>query len=575
MRNASWDVLAEIDFSAGGSFLLNEDIDDKYLPDILELFAAFVRFGSPEKKHTTWQKDGSVYTAIPQMFIDFAKKCRIDESYRLLRRCLRHAFDNRTESLDNKTAKIVLCNGEVGIHLSTPIPASMKKDIYDGDTVLTKDKILCAKCDCKSGAQGKNRNVCVHTKPRGILLSILLAEDLAEHMLLELTSMLTSPAVETDTWSEEQVGKVKESVLTLMEASGDLAITREAAKKDTLFDMLQPYKTGTQQQKQWDRNHKPPTADEVGPFDRMIFDSPEQKAKEVFHQSSSKPTLDPAEEVVNFTPDYIRTGIVLNASGFDPSKSDFVGFKLMEHRRNKQKDGVDLNALPQQISAAQAEWRELLKEAEKRSIRQSADQVANLLQMQPPIIQTVSPISPILTRKRKRELEEMRSSLPSVKKKSWKSGAKKCSKVGCDNIEGEGIQFNRIPAAPPKLPDDASLERKFTHRAKRELHAEMMERIGRSRRGDDTKGLRICNCHPTETIHRRQYIEHKGKSVSKQFDLTVVVGAGAGSSIIPSQTTKGVAKDRYAQNQLNQLRHDEDTAREFAAGCITGRGGEY
>jgi hypothetical protein len=27
----------------------------------------------------------------------------------------------------------------------------MKKDIYDGDTVLTKDKILCAKCDCKSG----------------------------------------------------------------------------------------------------------------------------------------------------------------------------------------------------------------------------------------------------------------------------------------------------------------------------------------------------------------------------------------------------------------------------------------
>jgi len=275
-----WDVLAEIDFSEGGSFLLNEDIDDKHLPDILELFAAFVRFGSPEQKHTTWQKDGSVYTAIPQMFIDFAKKCRIDESYRLLRRCLRHALDNRTESLDNKTAKIVLCNGEVGIHLSTPIPASMKKDIYDGDTVLTKDKILCAKCKCKSGAQGKNRNVCVHTKPRGILLSILLAEDLAEHMLLELTSMLTSPAVETDTWNEEQVRKVKESVLTLMEASGNIAIAREAAKKDTLYDMLQPYKTGTQQQKQWDRNHKPPTADEVGPFDEMIFDSPEQKAVE-------------------------------------------------------------------------------------------------------------------------------------------------------------------------------------------------------------------------------------------------------------------------------------------------------
>jgi len=162
----------------------------------------------------------------------------------------------------------------------------MKKDIYDGDTVLTKDKILCAKCDCKSGAQKKNRNVCVHTKPRGLLLSVLLAEDLAEHMLLELTSMLTSAAVESDVWSEEQVEKAKKSVLILMEASGDVAAATEAAKKDTLFDMLQPYKTGTQQQKQWDRKHKPPTADEIGPFDEIILDSPEQKAKEVFNRSS-------------------------------------------------------------------------------------------------------------------------------------------------------------------------------------------------------------------------------------------------------------------------------------------------
>ena len=57
-------MLAEIDFSEGGSFLLNDDIDDKHLPDILELFAAFVRFGSPEQKHTTWQKDGSDTTNV-------------------------------------------------------------------------------------------------------------------------------------------------------------------------------------------------------------------------------------------------------------------------------------------------------------------------------------------------------------------------------------------------------------------------------------------------------------------------------------------------------------------------------
>mmetsp|Transcript_4844 Transcript_4844/g.7520 ORF Transcript_4844/g.7520 Transcript_4844/m.7520 type:complete len:1097 (-) Transcript_4844:34-3324(-) len=543
-----WDVLAEIDFNNGGSFLLDDKIEDMHLPDILELFAAFVRFGSSEQKHTTWQKDGSVYTAIPQMFIDFAKECRVDASYRLLRRCLRHTFDSRTESLDNKTAKIVLCNGEVGIHLSTPIPASMKKDIYDGDTVLTKDKILCAKCDCKSGAQKKNRNVCVHTKPRGLLLSVLLAEDLAEHMLLELTSMLTSAAVESDVWSEEQVEKAKKSVLILMEASGDVAAATEAAKKDTLFDMLQPYKTGTQQQKQWDRKHKPPTADEIGPFDEIILDSPEQKAKEVFNRSSPKTKLDQVEEVVNFTPNYIQTGIVLNASGYDPSKSGFVGFQLLEHRRNKQP--VDLNALPQLISTAQSEWRELLQEAESRSMRQSKQQLANLTQNQP-----ASPLT-------KRKSYELRSQIitPSPKKMK-KSGAKQCSKVGCDNIEGKGIQFNRIPAEPPELPDGASLAKKLTHRARKELWLESMDRIGRNRGVDKTKGLRICSCHPSETIRRQLYVEDNGTKASKLFDLTVVVGAGVGSSVIPSETTKGVGKDRFAQQQLQQLRDDEDNAR--------------
>ncbi len=547
-----WEVKAEIDFTKGASDIFSDNIEDESLPELLELLAAFVRFGSPDQKHTSWQKDGSVYSAIPQMFIDFAKKCRVDVCYRLLRRCLRHAFDGRTESLDNKTAKIVLCNGELGIHLSSPIPASMKTDIYDGDIVLTKDKILCAKCDCMSGAQGKNRNVCVHIKPRGILLSILLAEDLAEHILLEFTSMLTSPAVETDNWSTEQIEKVKESILILMEASGEVVIAREAAKKDTIYDMLQPYKTGTQEQKQWDRKHKPPTADEVGPFDQITADSPEQKAKEVFHRSSPKNKLERTEEVVEFAPDYVQTGIVLNASGYDPSKSDYVGFQLLEHRRSKQVQQMDLNSMPQMISTAQSDWQQLLEEAESRSMRQSTKQQANLMQNQ---LTTPS--------RRKRISDEMHPPLitPSPEKKK-KSGAKQCSKVGCTNAEGDdGILFNRVPAEPQDLPDGASLERKLTYRARRELWLESMDRIGRGRGSDNTKGLRICNCHPTETIRRRLYVEHNGDTASKLFELTVVAGAGVESSIIPSQATKGVGKDRFVQRHLRELRDDVEAAR--------------
>ena len=37
-----WEEIAEIDFSFGGSFLLNENIVEQRLPAILELFASFV-----------------------------------------------------------------------------------------------------------------------------------------------------------------------------------------------------------------------------------------------------------------------------------------------------------------------------------------------------------------------------------------------------------------------------------------------------------------------------------------------------------------------------------------------------
>ena len=76
-------------------------------------------FYDKETKHTKWQQDGLVFAAIPKMFIDFATECRVDIGYWMLRRCLRHAFDSKTESLDNKIAKLLLYKGEIAIKIST------------------------------------------------------------------------------------------------------------------------------------------------------------------------------------------------------------------------------------------------------------------------------------------------------------------------------------------------------------------------------------------------------------------------------------------------------------------------
>ena len=145
-----------------------------HIQAILEPMAAFVKFDEEKTEHTSWQKDGSVFAAMPKMFINLSSKCRVDVGYRLLRRCVRHALDRRTESLDNKKSKLILYKGEVGIILESPIPASMKNDVYNGTTVLTKDALLCCECDCKSGSKNNQKVACVHSQPRGYLLSLLL-----------------------------------------------------------------------------------------------------------------------------------------------------------------------------------------------------------------------------------------------------------------------------------------------------------------------------------------------------------------------------------------------------------------
>lgn len=121
---------------------------------ILELFASLVRFESGKK--TEWIKDPAIYDSLPSLFINFASKSRVDSGYRLLMRCVRHSFDSRTPPLDDKTAMLILHGDEVGIH--------------------------------QCGSQKEQRVVCVHNFPLLFLLTLLLFDGLAEHMLLQLAA---------------------------------------------------------------------------------------------------------------------------------------------------------------------------------------------------------------------------------------------------------------------------------------------------------------------------------------------------------------------------------------------------
>ena len=94
------------------------------------------------------------------------------------------------------------------------------------ETVLTEGELLAYCHDCKSGDKKKDVNVTissvrVHALLDAFLLIILLAEDLAEHTPLELSSRMTCADIKCETWSKAQYGSTRKSIRELMVASDD------------------------------------------------------------------------------------------------------------------------------------------------------------------------------------------------------------------------------------------------------------------------------------------------------------------------------------------------------------------
>ncbi|KAL9186550.1 hypothetical protein ACHAXT_005788 [Thalassiosira profunda] len=298
-------IVDDVNFGEGGAFLSDPDLDAKYLPGILEMFSSLVRLESTAStKWTDWVKDPVLYDSLPSLFVEFAAQSRLDEGFRLLKRCIRHSFDSRCKSMDTGMGSLVLDeDGGVGIRLGFDVPASMRKNIYRTEVVATANKLLGCKCTCQCGSQDEERIVCVHTLVVLYLLSILLMEDLAESMLIALASRITASANPNDddastansndgaedlqwmwsmsNWTDGEISDMKESIVTLMEAAGEVVPEGDVQSK-AIPELLQGFVVGTERRKAWKQKSKvPPKPSELGPVSDMRFTSTSQRAKKL------------------------------------------------------------------------------------------------------------------------------------------------------------------------------------------------------------------------------------------------------------------------------------------------------
>jgi hypothetical protein len=163
----------------------------RHIPGILDLFGSLATYNRGNKKG--WMK--KISDSIPSMMVCFAAQNHLGCCYCLLSQCAQNTFDSKMLPADRETSALILHDGEVGIHLTSKVPVSMKSELYQSDIVFIPTKFLCCQYTCPCGPQTVKQVMCVHNLPLLLNLSVFVCKCLGEHLLLKMAACWNSATV--------------------------------------------------------------------------------------------------------------------------------------------------------------------------------------------------------------------------------------------------------------------------------------------------------------------------------------------------------------------------------------------
>ena len=262
--------------------------------------------------------------------------------------------DCKCPTLENKTATLIKHGDDIGIHIHTKVPASMrKKVVYSPGIVFTALQVLCCERDCQIGSEGDERIVCVHNFPPVFLLLLLLMDALAESLLMELAASLRSSIWDTSVWTEEEWRSMKQSAVTLAAAAGE-DISEIDLARITLSELIDKFETGTEGRKEWKKRlkHKPEPEHNCCITDIGRFESTAAQAKKLTRRrpasGNAKDDLSSTngEEDVEMSensdnneeePNYVAMDLLMTAANLgDVLDSAPIGYQLLTMRAKKE-----------------------------------------------------------------------------------------------------------------------------------------------------------------------------------------------------------------------------------------------
>jgi hypothetical protein len=182
----------------------------------------------------------------------------------------------------------------------------------------------------------------------------------------------------------------------------------------------------------------------------------------------------------------------------------------------------------------------------KKDCVQSNDRVLPLkrkLEVDPPVYTS--------TKKRPKQGEVSVITPSPLSTSTKKKVSLRCAKCGKNNVSHPHLKFKCLPQYPVELGENPTLQTVTNREKKVLLHEEIMDCVV----GDPTCKTKkyICCEHEYEVVEKDKTFTYNGRTITRTFQLTVPVGAGMKSSLIPSQTSKGLGADRAVRRQLEFL----------------------
>ena len=185
--------------------------------------------------------------------------------------------------------------------------------------MATKNELLYSQCKYKSGSKVNDISVCVNTLSQEYFLSVLFSEDLVDHTILELSSILTSTNRDNDILSNDETEKDEAKYHHSNEIQGQNLHFWKVFDSNSFCEILKSFRTSKKKQKKLNRDYMPQKDNEIDPIWKVVFDSDEQKndIEPIFLQTNHWPK----NHIVMFKPKYIDIIALWNEANFNMSDS--------------------------------------------------------------------------------------------------------------------------------------------------------------------------------------------------------------------------------------------------------------